>query len=161
MSRDHYVYVPSQWETVLYSVTPSLNGWAHTQNDPWVWRVCCEFEVLRTFRDVYYTSLVRSTPGVLLEPLWRNQMETFGALLALCEGNTPAPILSVLYVTRSFHFFFDLRPNKRLSKQSRCPWFETPPCSLWRHCNALAMHRIIHCIIRGNVRTRFHSNMSL
>ena len=25
--------------------------------------------------------------------------------------------------------------NKRLSKQSRCRWFETPPSSLWRHCN--------------------------
>ena len=38
-------------------------------------------------------------------------------------------------VTRSFDVFFDLRLNKRLSKQSRRWWFETPPCSLWRHCN--------------------------
>ena len=27
-------------------------------------------------------------------------------------------------------------PNKRLSKQLRRRWFETPSCSLWRHCNA-------------------------
>ena len=29
--------------------------------------------------------------------------------------------------------FFDLRPNKRLSKQSWGWWFETPSHSLWRH----------------------------
>ena len=38
-------------------------------------------------------------------------------------------------VTRSFDVFFDLRVNKRLSKQSWGWWFETPPCSLWRNCN--------------------------
>ena len=31
--------------------------------------------------------------------------------------------------------FFYLRLNKRLSKQSRRRWFETPSWSLWRHCN--------------------------
>ena len=30
---------------------------------------------------------------------------------------------------------FDLRLNKRLSKQSRGWWFETPSCPLWRRCN--------------------------
>ena len=39
-------------------------------------------------------------------------------------------------VTRSFDVFFDLRPNKRLSKQSWGWWFETPSRSLWPHCNA-------------------------
>ena len=29
--------------------------------------------------------------------------------------------------------FFDLRLNKRLSKQSRRRWLGTPSCSLWRH----------------------------
>ena len=38
-------------------------------------------------------------------------------------------------VTQSFDVFFDLRLNKRLSKQWRRPWFETPLYSLWRHCN--------------------------
>ena len=40
-------------------------------------------------------------------------------------------------VTQSFDAFFDLRLNKRLSKQSRRWWFETPSRSLWRHCNVL------------------------
>ena len=45
-------------------------------------------------------------------------------------------------VTRSFDVFFDLRPNKRLSKLSRRRWFETPSRSLWRYCNDSAIH---HC----------------
>ena len=38
-------------------------------------------------------------------------------------------------VTRSFDVFLNLRLNKRLSKQSRRRWFETPSRSLRRHCN--------------------------
>ena len=38
-------------------------------------------------------------------------------------------------LTRSFDVYFDLQLNKRLSKQSRRRWFETPSRSLWRHCN--------------------------
>ena len=38
-------------------------------------------------------------------------------------------------VMRSFDVFFDLRLNKRLSKQSRRRWYETPPRSCPRHCN--------------------------
>ena len=44
--------------------------------------------------------------------------------------------LSKRSLTRSFDVFFDLRLNKRLNKQSRGWWFETPSHSLWRHCNA-------------------------
>ena len=38
-------------------------------------------------------------------------------------------------VTRSFDVFFDLRPNKRLSKQWRGWWFETLSLPFWRHRN--------------------------
>ena len=38
-------------------------------------------------------------------------------------------------VTRSFDIYFDLRPNKRLSKQRWGWWSETPSSPLWRHCN--------------------------
>ena len=37
--------------------------------------------------------------------------------------------------TRSFDVFFDLHPNKRLSKQWWSWWFETPSFLSWRHCN--------------------------
>ena len=36
---------------------------------------------------------------------------------------------------------FDLRLNKRLSKQSWGWWFETPSRSLWRHCNDMMVPR--------------------
>ena len=40
-------------------------------------------------------------------------------------------------VTRSFDVFFDLRLNKRLSKQSWGWWFETLSRPLWRQCNEM------------------------
>ena len=40
-------------------------------------------------------------------------------------------------MTRSCDDFYDLRLNKRLSKQSWGSWFETSSCSLWRHCNEI------------------------
>ena len=47
-------------------------------------------------------------------------METFSVLLAICVGNSAVPgeFPAQRPVTRSFDVFFDLRPNKRLSKQS-------------------------------------------
>ena len=38
-------------------------------------------------------------------------------------------------VTRNFGVFFDLRLNRRLSKQSWGWWLERPSRPLWRHCN--------------------------
>ena len=56
---------------------------------------------------------------------------------SICAGNSPVPgeFPAQRPVTRSFDVFFDLRLNKRLSKQSWGWWFETLPCSSWRHCN--------------------------
>ena len=55
----------------------------------------------------------------------------------LCVGNSPVTgeFPTRRPVTRSFGAFFDLRLNKRLSKQSWGWWFETPSCALWRHFN--------------------------
>ena len=58
---------------------------------------------------------------------WRHQMETFSVLLAICAAQRP--------VTRGFDVFFDLRLNKRLSKQLWGWWLETLSRPLWRHCN--------------------------
>ena len=51
---------------------------------------------------------------------WHHHMETFSALLAICAENSPVPgeFPTQRPVTRSFDVYFDLRPNKRLSKQS-------------------------------------------
>ena len=70
-------------------------------------------------------------------------METCSALLALCLSPVTGEFPSQWPVTRSFYFFFDLRLNKRLSKQSWGWWFETPSRSLWRHCNAQTCPRAL------------------
>ena len=80
------------------------------------------------------------------------------ALLALCAGNwsVPGEFPSQRPVTRSFDVFFDLRLNKRLSKQSRGWWFETPSRSLWRRCYiSKSLHHA-----RGNV-TQWSKNRKL
>ena len=65
---------------------------------------------------------------------WRHQMEIFSALLAICAWNSP--------VTGEFPAqrpaFFDLRLNKRLSKQSWGWWFETPSHPSWRCSNEIS-----------------------
>ena len=70
---------------------------------------------------------------------WRHQMGIFSVLLAFCVGNSPVigEFPSQRPVTWSFDVFFDLRLNKRLSKQAWGWWFEMPTHSLWRHCNAI------------------------
>ena len=77
------------------------------------------------------------TPICFFFTRWRHQTEKFSALLALCAGNSPVSgeFPSQRPVTRIFYVFFDLCLNKRLSKQSRGWWFETPFYSSWRHCN--------------------------
>ena len=55
--------------------------------------------------------------------------------------------------------FFDLRLNKRLSKQSWSWWSGTPSRSLWRQCNEYRQHE--HCFCFENVNRTFcqSSNM--
>ena len=89
-------------------------------------------------------------------PWWRHQMEIFSVLLAICAGKSPVTgeFPSQRPVTRSFDVFFDLRLNKRLSKQSRGWWFETPSRPLWRHCNDIVYNE--QSVTRGHIH--HHSN---
>ena len=59
--------------------------------------------------------------------LWRHHMEIFSVLLATCVGNSPVTgeFHTQRPMGRSFDIFFDLRLNRRLSKQSWGWWFET------------------------------------
>ena len=92
---------------------------------------------------------------------WRHQMETYSALLAICVGHAPVSgeFPTQRPVTRSFDVFFDLRLNKRLSKQS-CGWsFETLSCPLWRQCNdTCPFQQRNWCMIRWSFRT-FNSEL--
>ena len=61
----------------------------------------------------------------------------FRVIGPLCgEFTGPGEFPTQRSVTRSFDVFFDLRLNKRLSKQPWGWWFEMPSWSLWRQCNA-------------------------
>ena len=83
---------------------------------------------------------------------WRHQREAYSASLALCAGNSPVTgeFPSQMPVTRSFDVFFDLRLNKRLSKQPWGWWFETPSRSLWSHCNVFLDHDLLQdCSFSG------------
>ena len=75
-------------------------------------------------------------------------METFSALLTICVGNSPVrgefPIQRP--VTRRFDVFFDLHPNKRLSKQWWGWWFEKSSCPWWHHCNEYTVFTCCVCI---------------
>ena len=92
-------------------------------------------------------------------------METVSALLALFAGNSPVAgeFPAQRPVTRRFDVFCDLRLNKRLSKQSWGWWFETPSCSLWRHCNVCELfwepgcwNRSVYCICKPSLITLYN-----
>ena len=78
------------------------------------------------WNEVYtYSKMKRVFPNLLYRTLY---------IIPPVTGEFP----SQRPVTRCFDVFFDLRLNKRLSKQSWGWWFETPSRSLWRHCNEYA-----------------------
>ena len=66
---------------------------------------------------------------------WRHQIDAISAVSTLWNPPVADGFPSHRPVTRNFDVFVDVRVNKRLRKQSRCRWFETPWCSWWRHCN--------------------------
>ena len=82
----------------------------------------------------------------------------------LC-GEFPGEFPAQRPVTRSFDVFFDLRQNKRLSKQSWGWWFETPSHPFWRHHNAGVRYEFqqtiqrctqlhsLHCLYNSHVPT--------
>ena len=76
-------------------------------------------------------------------------METFSALLAICAGNSPVigEFPTQRPVTQSF-VFFDLRLNKRLSKQWWGWWFETPSRPLWCFYNGSTYVTVLYICLR-------------
>ena len=65
--------------------------------------------------------IVMQLTNLIAKESWRrHQMEHFLCYWPLVRGIHRSP------VTRNFNVFFDLRLNKRLSKQSWGWWFETP-----------------------------------
>ena len=104
--------------------------------------------ILGIFSNISHGDINPQTAGIPLQryislktshtPIMTSSKGNISALLALCEGNSSVTgeFPSQRPVTRSFDVFIDRRLNKRLSKQSRRRWIQTPSRSLWRHCNA-------------------------
>ena len=86
--------------------------------------------------------------------------------VVICAGNSPVhgEFPAQRPVTWSFDIFFDLRPNKWLSKQSWGWWFETLSCPFLRHCNEvrsysdsiafLCNNYTCHYMVRRQLRTQ-------
>ena len=98
----------------------------------------CLTKTMRRCHWQHVVALVSQSRDVV-DTWWRHQMETFSASTAICAGNSPVTgeFPSKRPATRGFDIFFDLHPNKRLSKQSWRWWFEPPSRPLWRRCNDL------------------------
>ena len=115
-------FLPQLFVNRVWNVPQSI--WYGLQNQTCSW--------IETFEVLWIPNLEFRSILNGLYPLWRHQMETFSALLALCVGNSPVTreFPAQRPVTRNFDVFFDLRLNKRLSKQSWGWWFETQSRSL-------------------------------
>ena len=81
-----------------------------------------------------------------LWPWWRHQIETFSALLVICANSSvTGEFPTQRPMTRSIEVFFDLRPNKLLSKQSWGWWFDTPSRPLWHQCDVSSfVENVLH-----------------
>ena len=70
-----------------------------------------------------------------------NIFRVTGLLCAAFTGHRWIPLTKAS--DAELWWFFDLSLNKRLSKQSKRRWFETPSRSLWRHCNTQCSRMIV------------------
>ena len=94
---------------------------------------CCWFDIW------YHKNIERHTAHTIDDVIKLNIFRVTGPLCGEFTG--PGEFPTQRQVTRSFDVFFDLRLNKRLSKQPWGWWFETPSWSLWRQCN---VHQIVY-----------------
>ena len=110
---------------------------------------------------IYHTIILEQNSHHFADSIswWCHQMETFSGLLAICAGNysLPGEFPAQRPVTWSFDVFFDLRLNKRLSKQSWGWWFEMLPHPLWHHSNVLMRFPVRKCFMFIHISLKFVS----
>ena len=124
----------------LYSQDWHIRRYEHIEQQYSIFRFCKMY----TCWKIQECVIEIPTAFIAILVNWSNMMTSsngnISALLAICAGNSPVPgeFPTQRPVTRSFDVFFDLRLNKRLSKQSWGWWFETLSRPLWRHRNEKA-----------------------
>ena len=79
----------------------------------------------------------------------------------LWGGNSPVigEFPSQMPVTRSFDVFFDLRPKKRLIKQSQLRWLETLSRQLWHQGNEYIKYEPAFLSMNRAICPRWHMSM--
>ena len=96
--------------------------------------VRCRYNAVNCHLNPYKRHPIGRPPGQ--DRMTSSNGKIFHATGPLCgEFTGPGEFPTQRPVTRSFDVFFDLRLNKRLSKQTWGWWFETQSWSLWRQCN--------------------------
>ena len=96
--------------------------------------VCVRMQIYSPNKDSAYRRWIDRTESCNMYQGYHDDVikwKHFPHNWAFVRGEFPAQTP----VTRSFDIFFDLRLNKRLSKQSWGWGFETLSRPLWRHCN--------------------------
>ena len=105
------------------------------------WITCCycifvaNSSINRAFFQSYNLFCCRTVTVNMMMSSNRNILRVIGPLCGEFTGHRWIPRIKASDA-ELWCFFFYLCLNKRLSKQSWGWWFETPSCSLWRHCNA-------------------------
>ena len=120
--------------------------WLHNHNKAKHNKTVCIFIGIYCISHYYMTCITASEQrGDTCQTLtWYSMMTSSNGIIfrvtgPLCgEFTGPGEFPTQRPVIRSFDVFFDLRPNKRLSKQWWGWWFETLSRSLWRHRNAIS-----------------------
>ena len=117
---------------------PRTNGQCRGKSFYWMTSSCQDVWPLFALCCVLFCQF-HPHPSGLLYSWWRHQMATVSASLALCVRNSQVigEFPAQRPMTRSFDVFFDLRLNKRLSKQSWRWRYATPSRSFWRHSNVV------------------------
>ena len=144
---DWHGSIPVKWSLTVTShnspvrIIVSTLRKSHSSAIWWIWGrkvfLCVECVLVCWPRSGYASEIrcVTITYGIAVMHddfiKWKHYPRNWPFLRGIHRGPAQRP------VTRSFDVFFDLRLNKRLSKQSWSWWFETLSCSLWRHCNGL------------------------
>ena len=101
--------------------------------------ICCRGCWLRGYCWFGYLPVANGLNWIMMTSLNGNIFRVTGPLCGEFIGHRWIPTQRPM--TRNFDVFFDLRLNKRLSKQSWDWWFETPSGSLWRHWNDVVYQR--------------------
>ena len=91
-----------------------------------------------------YSKVYWQTRALRLNMMTSSNGNIFRVTGLLCGESGEFP--SQWPVTRSFDVFFGLRLDKRLSKQPRGWWFETPSRSLSRQCNEIIPLMFFSCV---------------